>query len=737
MDSKIFLNWSLLISLSLVSRTICSQDTTAFKNLDTLLKRELGIITIQATYLQKELERLNPIQGTYIYSGKKNEIINLANKSFAISEKYPRQIFSKVPGIFVYDMDGTGNQMNVSTRGLDPHRSWEFNIRKDGIITNSDMYGYPASHYNIPLEAVERIELVRGSASLQYGAQFGGMLNYISKQADTSKNFSYEGIHSMGSYHLLSTFNRVSGTIGKLRYSAWMNSKSNEGYRKNGDSKFNAEAISISYYPTNNLHFIAEWTHSNYIIHLPGQLNDSMFYADPRQSTRARNYYNPDIHVPSFKVNWDINQNSKISFTSSAILGFRNSVIFDKPITIRDTISTSTLQYANRQVDIDEFNSFTAELRCLHSYKVFNSVWNLATGVQFIKNNLHRQQLGKGTTGLDFDLSLVESGFGRDMNLKSQNIAIFIENKFNLTSQFSMNAGLRYEKGHSDMIGKIIYYQDSLLPNTITHDFPLLGFNVEYNVSKLIQIYGGWSQAYRPVIFKDIIPGSTFESVDKNLRDAKGDNADLGIRGSYGIFKWDVSFFRLSYKNKLGLILKEDQHGLLNIYRTNIGNAITNGLEMYIEMTPVYENEFYLSFFTAAAFMDAKYKDATIRVANENLSINGNKVESVPEWIIRSGVHLKYKKFGVSLLHSYTAESFADPANTLLPDRNGAVGLVPAYHLMDVNLDFRISKQLKFVFNINNFFDKQHFTKRPQFYPGPGIWPSDGRTLSGSIIINL
>jgi Fe(3+) dicitrate transport protein len=30
---------------------------------------------------------------------------------------------------------------------------------------------------------------------------------------------------------------------------------------------------------------------------------------------------------------------------------------------------------------------------------------------------------------------------------------------------------------------------------------------------------------------------------------------------------------------------------------------------------------------------------------------------------------------------------------------------------------------------VNNLFDLQYFTKRPQFYPGPGIWPSDGRAL--------
>jgi outer membrane receptor protein involved in Fe transport len=40
-------------------------------------------------------------------------------------------------------------------------------------------FGYPEAYYNPPMEAVETIELVRGGASLQFGPQFGGMLNYV------------------------------------------------------------------------------------------------------------------------------------------------------------------------------------------------------------------------------------------------------------------------------------------------------------------------------------------------------------------------------------------------------------------------------------------------------------------------------------------------------------------------------------------------------------------------------
>ena len=80
-----------------------------------------------------EVKRLTGVEGGFIFSGKKSEVIDLNRKAFSVAEKYGRQIFAKVPGAFIYDMDGTGNQINISTRGLDPHRGWEFNIRKDGI----------------------------------------------------------------------------------------------------------------------------------------------------------------------------------------------------------------------------------------------------------------------------------------------------------------------------------------------------------------------------------------------------------------------------------------------------------------------------------------------------------------------------------------------------------------------------------------------------------------------------
>jgi Fe(3+) dicitrate transport protein len=92
------------------------------------------------------------------------------------------------------------------------------NVRHNDVMTNSDIYGYPASHFNAPTESIERIEMTRGSAALQYGAQFGCMVNYVTKQADSAKKIQVESQQSAGSYGLFSTYNAVGGTVKKLKY---------------------------------------------------------------------------------------------------------------------------------------------------------------------------------------------------------------------------------------------------------------------------------------------------------------------------------------------------------------------------------------------------------------------------------------------------------------------------------------------------------------------------------------
>ena len=208
-----------------------------------------------------------------------------------------------------------------------------------------------------------------------------------------------------------------------------MHKKSKNGYRNNEHTESEAQAIVITYEPATNLSIRAEWARSKYRYRIPGALTDSMFHTDPTQATRSRNYFSPDIHIPSVNINWQMAPQTRLQLIVSAVLGKRNSVQFDKPTNIRDTIHAATRDYNNRQVDIDEFNSYTAELRLLQQYSVGKQTNVLAAGIQYMNNDLHRTQLGKGTTGSDYDLSLVEPGWGRDVHLKTKNVAPVLDRK--------------------------------------------------------------------------------------------------------------------------------------------------------------------------------------------------------------------------------------------------------------------------------------------------------------------
>ncbi len=721
--------WLVLI-LTVIAGSLAAQpvDTASVKNLKEVIIKN---------WQRKGVTRLPDEQNGFLNAGKKNEVINLAGTNANIAVKTGRQVFSKIPGVFVYDMDGSGNQINIATRGLDPHRSWELNNRQNGVITNSDMYGYPASHYSAPMESYERIEFIRGTGSLQYGSHFGGMINYITQKPDSSRAFGFESINTVGSFGLVSSYNSISGTHKKFSYRAYYYRRHSDGYRQNSESNASAQFVQLSYQLLPHLSIRAELGRSKYRYRIPGPLNDSMFAANPQLSTRSRNYFSPDIYLPSVTVDWKLSPSTKLLLTASAVLGTRNSVQFDAFATVPDTVSRLTGQYRNRQVDIDNFNSRHVELRLLHQYSIGGLAGKLATGFLYMNNRLHRRQLGRGTTGTDYDLE-VEGSFGRDLHFKTGNLAFFAENSLQIHRRLTVSPGIRIENGQSDMSGTITYYTLHPLPTTIRHRFALAGISAQYGLNNENMLYAGFSQAYRPVVFKDVVPSSVYEQVDKALKDAFGYNAEAGVRGKLlKHLQYDVSYFNVLYKRRMGTQVLQDGSGQPYIFRTNVGDAWMSGAEVFVQYKFQVARQWFAGLFTSTSYTHARYLNGRLADAGSNKSIQGNKVEAVPDWISRNGAEVLYKGFSCTLLYSYTSSSFSDPLNTVVPLPTGARGFTPGYGLWDINASCRVTPALSVRAGISNILNKQYFSKRPTMYPGPGIWPGDGRNVHLTVELRL
>lgn len=718
---------------------ILSEPLHAQPQPDTSLVKTLEEITVKSYRSGvSELRSLGDVQGTYLSAGKKHEVLLIQDLPANVAEKTGRQLFAKVPGAFVYDMDGSGNQVNISTRGLDPHRSWEYNVRQNGILTNSDLYGYPASHYSAPMEAIQRIELTRGTASLQYGSQFGGMINYVTKQADTSRVLGFESLTSAGSFGLLSSFNAIGGKKGKLTYYAYYQRRVSDGYRDNARSDAQAQFVSLGYAFSKVLHARAELGRSQYLYQVPGPLTDAMFAENPRQSTRRRNFFNPDIYLPSLTLDWQLGERTHLNWVSSAVLGSRSSLQFIGFANVPDDIDPATGTYKPRQVDIDQFNSYTSELRLRQDYGRGGQVHTLTAGIRYFNNDLHRRQQGKGTTGTDFDLSLTEPTFGRDVRFKTHTVAAFVENLFRITPRLQVSAGLRVERGSSRMSGIIAYLPNERVPQDILYSFPLLGLGGEYKLSAQHKVYGGWSQAYRPVLFSDIIPATPLDRTDPGLKNSFGHNAELGIKGRWADrLSYDLSVFQILYQNRIGSIILTDEQGEDYIWRTNTGDSRTNGVEMYVECALWDKPVSRVSAFSATSFFEGIYLRGMIREGDQNMDIANNILDGVPRWTSRNGLQWGYKRITAILQYSYVAAHFADALNTVAPTPNGGRGLVPAYSIWDLNLSCRLGAHYLLRVGVNNFTNASYFTKRPTVYPGPGVWSSDGRGVVVSFGIKL
>lgn len=695
-------------------------------------------------------DRMPEIKDNVLFSGKKNEVLKLSNINANLTNNNTREVFSRIPGVTVWENEGSGIQINVGVRGLSPNRSWELNTRQNGYDISSDVFGYPEAYYNPPLEAADAIQLIRGGASLQFGPQFGGMLNYVLKR-EKEKPFTFETQNTVGSYNVISSYNAIGGTVKKFSYYLYNHSRSGNGWRENNNFTVRNTHAFLEYRFTDTTKISAEYTNSDYEMQQPGGLTDEQFKDNPRQSGRERNWFGTPWNLFSINFDTKINENWDFNTKLFGVIGERNSVGFTATPNVEDAINPATNDYANRQVDRDYYKNFGLETRSIYKYSLGKTNNNLAFGVRLYQAKTERKQQGKGTTSSDFDLS-VENKYPRDLDFTTRNVALFAENQFKITEKFSVTPGMRYEHISSVGDGRLgISSGNDVLLNekTITRNKPLFGLGLEYKFLTT-NIYANITQAFRPVLFSDLTPPAVTDVIDPNLKDADGFNADLGFRGTHkGFLNFDVSLFYLSYNNRIGgfrqFVNNDPTQGTF-LYRTNLGETRNKGIEGFVNVniTRIFEVEKpygNLDVFATVSFIDSKYTDfktstasgsaPNVVVTESNLS--GNRVENAPRYIHNFGVSWSNSNFSATLQHKISGTIFTDANNTTTASANGTTGLLEGYRVFDLSAEYKFLGKYNVRSGINNLTDKEYATRRSGGYPGPGILPGEGRTFYVSI----
>ena len=715
-------------------KNIESNSTSLIINLSSKVE-ELNEVVVRANRKKIfQIKRMKDYEGTYVYAGKKNEVILLELSMANLASNNSRQIYNQIPGLNIYQNDDAGLQLNIGGRGLDPNRTSNFNTRQNDYDISADALGYPESYYTPPAEGLQEIQILRGAASLQYGTQFGGLINFIMKKPNYNKDLEILTRNTIGSNNLFTNFTSLSLSGNKLNYYGYVNYKKGNGFRDNSDFKSTNTFQYLEYKINDKTLLSSELTYMNYLAQQAGGLSDEMFKTNHLQSNRARNWFEIEWLMYNLKFKKEFSKKTNFSFSFFGLEAKRNSLGF------RTNRVSQVDSGEERDLIKGEFSNFGFESRLLTNYSFLNKKSLFLVGVKYYNSNSYSIQ-GPGSNNSDADFTFQNSLYPNynnqsNYNYPNENVALFAENIFYLNDKISLTPGLRYEniitnsdgyyrKINLDGAGNVIYNEKFDETDKKSRSFLLVGLGFSFRVNRNLELYSNFSENYRSVTFADISTINPAYAINPNIDDEKGYTFDVGLRGAYKKkISYDANIFLLKYEDRIGFVQKVFEDGNVKSERGNVGNAKINGIESLFDfdLNEIFlkNNDFDLNYFINYSYISSKY------LKSNQVGIEGKSVEFVPKHNLKTGLKFGYKNLLLNFQYSYISKQFTDSSNAKSGNLSGVIGQIPEYGLADLSVSYKL-KGLKFETGVNNLFDEKYFTRRATGYPGPGIIPSAPR----------
>ena len=708
------------------------------------LQLELGSAVVEEEADERTMVALRAVEAGTVYSGMKSHLIQ--PEARAVDPTSARQVYAKVPGLNIWESDGAGIQLGIGGRGLSPNRTSHFNVRQNGFDISADPLGYPEGYYTPPLEAVERIDVVRGAGALQYGTQFGGLINFRMKHANPGDSLQLEFKQTVGTFGLRDTISPVlaaSNSIAQISgslpsgwaYYSFYQHKQGSGWRPNSDYRVHTAHLNAQYVPSDRRQWGFEYTHMNYLAQQAGGLLDTQFDNDPRVSFRERNWFAVDWNLAAVH---NITHLSPLTEWRTTAFGLSAS---RKALGFLEQAGRADFAEVPRNLIWGDFRNVGAETRLLHRVSMRERIAVLLAGARVFYGNSHARQ-GQASSGSDQDFSFTDptTFAGTDYRFPNLNLALFTQNIIPLGKHISLTPGVRLEHISTRASGTVLETIENgageIVDDTLYTDsrdrmrtFVLAGLGFSYQPSTRFELYANAVQNYRAINFSDIQVQGLSVVVDPNIQDERGANIDVGIRGSTDRnIQYDFSGFVLFYRDRIGAFnTKIDDPILVERFirlRTNIADARIHGLEALVQgqisfMGPNRGPS--LNWFVNGSWTHGVYMNSS------ETAFKGNEVELVPLYTTKAGLSLEWGLWSLNGQYTYTAEHFTDATNAI--STPGAIdGIIPAYSVVDAGVQW-VRGRVTLEANLNNALNTPYFTRRAAGYPGPGIIPADGRAF--------
>lgn len=662
----------LLIAISLASdgpsRTVSAEETKA---------AEPGVISLEpiAVTASRTERRLSEVPASIsIISRKRIE---------DSSAKDIPDLLKSTEGVYAYDPSGVGTASRINMRGFWGGMSTHQLILLDGVPQNA-AEDKLVDWDRIPLENIERIEVLRGPASALYGDNaMSGVINIITRKPapDPKTTASL----SCGSFNTQNYNAYTSGRMGSVGYYFTAGRKLTDGFRRYSDysSVYWDSKLTFSFNNAPDFSFFADYYDKAYGPH-PWAITEAQIEEDRRQARPG----SQEDKTEAKSFNAGTTCRMTISEISDAAATFYYRYEDSESFYTSGSTGSSTRE------QLEEESTYGVLLRHNLKPELFGMQHSITSGVDIEAN--------------DFDYNRYSAPFqvrgdkSEDYTVERHKIGPYIQCELSILEPLKIVAGARYDWIRFDFNN----HMDELnSKKTDMSDIsPSYGVTFNYHINS--NLYANYGKAFRSPTIGQMFTYGSSSNID--LDPEKAENYELGIRHWFNKYiKANANFYWMELDNEIWY----DNDALQ--YK-NYGKTSHKGMETGLDLMITKK---------ISGFFNYTYTHAT----NSSGDNKGKYLTSVP--IHKWGAGLSGQTdFGVraSLLITGIGRSYVDAPNN---ER------VAGYTTVDAKLSYE-REWLTISFAIDNLLDKKYNSSGYKSWNGLNYFtPAPGRmfTISAKV----
>ena len=607
----------------------------------------------------------------------------------------------RVPGIKIFDETGTGALPQISVRGLYESRSGRIQALSDGIPLALAPYGQTGlSLFPMTLATIDRVDIVRGGAAVQYGPNnVGGVINFISAPIphELQTTISERTTFAPGGRQLFDSYLGIGGYLTEnFGLQLDLNTINGEYGREHSDTDIQNYRLRGQWNIDEDHDFSFGVQHYKADMDLAGALSVKDYKEDSRQSTRPLDRFEGNTDRVWGTYTQQLGaigpfDSVQFSWTNFAHNSYRNFVV-GLPFTPDGTAVT-------KQDGPRDFKVWGTEPRLSMSIDgdTVGQTWLL--GARYVSEDIDyrvdRQALNTGVTSVF-----------RDWAFNDEAKAAYLSNAISLFDRrLTITPGIRYENARMDYSDSVTGFTNSNLAKEW-----LPGLTVGFQATDDWYVYANAQRSLRPPQVTQIVKeGAVGAEIAWNY--------ETGVRYTpWKGLRVDVGLYRIDFDDQIEYNATTDRF-------VNLGSTRHQGIETELFWTPAALPN--LDLHASYAYLDAKQQTGTYK-GNEVPFASKNQFNAEARYHFAE--HWTYSLDGL-----YVSSAFTDAANSRAEDAAATVGKLPSYVVFNTALEREFKLDDKSVLTasvgISNLFNREYYFRGIDTSPW-GRQPAPERALT-------